>query len=718
MREGAPRRRALVVAGLCSAAVVAVAPAATAAGGLKGPDVSSWQHPDGKAINWGKVADAGSRFAIVKATEGASYANPYYPGDVAGARVAGLINGAYAFARPELPMSSATEQADHFADTIGDITVTGTLPAILDLESTGGLPPAKLITWTQWFLERLRARTGRTPMLYTYPAFLSASLAGTKAFARYPLWLAAYQDSTPPAPAGWDAWSLWQYTSSASVPGIPTGGVDMSRFAGSVAEFDLLADGSTATPWTVSAPSAPVGITAIPGSKAATARWLPADDGGERPSAFTVTATPGGRSVTVNGTASSATISGLRAGIAYTLTVTATNSAGTSPASRPSPAVTPGRPPPPPGTLAATAGDGSVTVTWAGPTGAWTADAYRVLRCSPAPCTPTVPAIATVNAPATSYIDPAAANGTSYSYAVIAANRWGSSAPSVAVEVTPGGAPDQPTSVTVTPVTGGFAVTWEPPADDGGRPITGYRRNLDGKSAGLATATSWSIRGLSPGSRHTLAIAAVNAAGRGTPAAVVATVLDPSRLRVAWSPHPALAGETVMVSITAEGADTHAAQPGRSVTVRFTPAAGPVPAPVTVTTDESGTAIVAVRPDVNGTLTVEAGATDLYADAATTRELRVLPPLPAHLSATSVPAGDRVIVRGRTNAAFAGERVYRQYFADGGWHRAASTVIDSTGRYRFVIHPTAGRSDTYRLRLPPAAAHLTGVSRVFRVTGT
>ena len=87
----------------------------------RGPDVSSYQHPNGAAINWKKVDESGQQFAIVKATEGASYVNPYFAKDYAAAGAAGLVRGGYHFARPAYPIvSSATEQAKAFARTDRD----------------------------------------------------------------------------------------------------------------------------------------------------------------------------------------------------------------------------------------------------------------------------------------------------------------------------------------------------------------------------------------------------------------------------------------------------------------------------------------------------------------------------------------------------------------------------------------------------------------------
>jgi hypothetical protein len=85
--------------------------------------------------------------------------------------------------------------------------------------------------------------SGRTPIVYSYPSFWSTQMAGSTAFSHYPLWLASYRPTAPAPLAGWDAWSLWQYTSTATVPGIPgTGAVDLSRFNGTEAQLARLAN--------------------------------------------------------------------------------------------------------------------------------------------------------------------------------------------------------------------------------------------------------------------------------------------------------------------------------------------------------------------------------------------------------------------------------------------------------------------------------------------
>ena len=213
--------------------VAAVGPAAASTSGASGVDVARYQHPNGAAIDWARVAASGQRFAVVKATElyGDSsgqpvlYTNPYLRSDLEGAHAAGLVVGSYAFAHPEF---SATTQADDFAAAIGTLP-DGSLSPVLDLETSGGLPVAQLQAWTQAFLDRLQQDTGIVPMIYTGPGFWNSFMGGTTAFAAYPLWEAHWTSApAPSAFGGWTHYTLWQYTSSGVVPGI-TGYVDRSR---------------------------------------------------------------------------------------------------------------------------------------------------------------------------------------------------------------------------------------------------------------------------------------------------------------------------------------------------------------------------------------------------------------------------------------------------------------------------------------------------------
>lgn len=95
----------------------------------------------------------------------------------------------------------------------------------------------------------------------------------------------------------------------------------------------------------LSLPTAPRGVLASSGNGRGTVRWLaPLDSGGLIVSGYVVTASPGGASVTTNGTTTRATVSALTNGTRYTFTVVAQNALGASTRSLPSKAIIPALP--------------------------------------------------------------------------------------------------------------------------------------------------------------------------------------------------------------------------------------------------------------------------------------------------------------------------------------------------------------------------------------
>jgi len=120
----------------------------------------------------------------------------------------------------------------------------------------------------------------------------------------------------------------------------------------------------------VTVPGAPTSVTAtagpnnVAGDGQVSVSWTAPSSNGAAITGYTVTASPGGTTVTVAGT--SVTVSGLVPGTAYTFTVTATNSVGTGAAGI-SNSVTPVTVPGAPTGPTATAGDGQATVSFTAP---------------------------------------------------------------------------------------------------------------------------------------------------------------------------------------------------------------------------------------------------------------------------------------------------------------------------------------------------------------
>ncbi len=217
---------------------VAAAPAA--ASWLEGIDVSHWQG----TIDWTKVAAAGKRFAIIKATESTYFLDSQYATNRAGAKAAGLRTTGYHFARPSLtggdPVPDAVTEADWFVDHLG--LVAGDLPPALDLEASGGLSVSQLQSWVGAWLAEVYGRLGLRPMIYVSPSFWSTYLGNTSQFADAGyaiLWVAHWTTASGPSVPGnnWGGkgWTFWQYSNSGHVPGIGDGvttRVDLDRYNG------------------------------------------------------------------------------------------------------------------------------------------------------------------------------------------------------------------------------------------------------------------------------------------------------------------------------------------------------------------------------------------------------------------------------------------------------------------------------------------------------
>lgn len=210
-----------------------LAPRPAGAAHLPGIDVSNHQG----SVNWASVKSAGISFAIAKATEGTTFTDAFINQNIAGMKKNGIIPGAYHFAHPG---SDATTQANHFTSVVKAAnggSFSGLLQLVLDLEVTDGTTPAHVFAWTQTFVARVEAVTGRPCIIYTGFYFWRDSVGNPNNNLNCPLWLAAYVPESETAsltPAAWASvgWAFWQYTDSGSVAGV-SGAVDRDYFKNS-----------------------------------------------------------------------------------------------------------------------------------------------------------------------------------------------------------------------------------------------------------------------------------------------------------------------------------------------------------------------------------------------------------------------------------------------------------------------------------------------------
>ena len=212
--------------------VVALVPdlPALAGGKVPGIDVSMYQ----RRIDWRQVGATRLRFAILRASLGNTYVDARYRRNLHGASAHGLVVGAYHYAKPSPAPWDAGAEANHFLRVARN--APGDVVPVLDIEETGGLGRRQLWRWTKQWLTRVRERTGLRAMIYTASSFWTHSMGNTSWFARhgYPHWVAHWYVRRPDVPGrGWGGtgWTVWQWSASGRVPGIP-GPVDLDWFAG------------------------------------------------------------------------------------------------------------------------------------------------------------------------------------------------------------------------------------------------------------------------------------------------------------------------------------------------------------------------------------------------------------------------------------------------------------------------------------------------------
>ena len=181
-------------------------------------------------VDWQQVAAAGVHGALLKATEGVTFADAFFHANRAGAAAARVHAGAYHFARPD--RNAPEDEARHFLAVVGTLHPFELRPA-LDLEVPGHVGADGPADWARRFCQTVHEHAKVWPIFYSYRSFITAM--APPAPIGDGLWLASYGRNTgldepgsgePPKP--WRHVLLHQFTSRGHLAGV-RGLVDLSH---------------------------------------------------------------------------------------------------------------------------------------------------------------------------------------------------------------------------------------------------------------------------------------------------------------------------------------------------------------------------------------------------------------------------------------------------------------------------------------------------------
>jgi hypothetical protein len=281
------------------------------------------------------------------------------------------------------------------------------------------------------------------------------------------------------------------------------------------------------------APGAPTGVSGTAGDQQVSLSWsAPSTNGGSAITDYVVqySSNSGSSWSTFSdgtSTSTSAVVTGLTNGTAYTFRVAATNSVGTGNYSSASSAITPAAPSAPgaPTSVTGSAGNTQVSLSWTAPasSGSSAITDYVVQYSSDSGSSWSTFSDGTSTS--TSAVVTGLTNGTAYTFRVAATNAIGTGNYSTASgAVTPAAVPGAPTSVSGTAGNAQVSLTWTAPSSNGGASITDYVVQYSSNSGsswstfsdGTSATASAVVTGLTNGTAYTFRVAAVNSVGTGS----------------------------------------------------------------------------------------------------------------------------------------------------------------------------------------------------------
>ena len=383
------------------------------------------------------------------------------------------------------------------------------------------------------------------------------------------------------------------------------------------------------------APDAPtIGTATKTGTSTATVAFLaPSSSGGSTITGYTVSSSPSG--VTATGNSSPITITGLTSATAYTFTVTATNSIGTSSPSQASNSITtdyinPNSPGAPTIGTATKTGSSTATVAYTAPAsdGGYAITSYTAVS-TPGGITGTLSQAGSGTISVTGLTP-----GADYTFIVFATNSQGAGINSSASNsiTTDAAAPGAPTIGTATKTGSTTAtVSFTEPSVTNGAAVTGYTvTSSPGNVVATGNASPITVTGLSVATAYTFTVTATNSAGTSVPSAATNQIVSDATAPGA----PTIGVATKLTSVSARIAFTPPASNGGAAistyTVKSTPGnivASGSTSPITITGLTPATAytftvtasnFVGESINSQATNSITTDATDVYVPGAPT----------------------------------------------------------------------------------------------------
>jgi GH25 family lysozyme M1 (1,4-beta-N-acetylmuramidase) len=209
---------------------------------IKGTDIASHQGPD---FPFATLKAQGYEFTVIKASGGHGYRNPYRAAQVQAARAAGVEVGFYHYMfEPSSGGGDVDREVTNFIDAVRPHVQPGTT-FWLDVEEYPGAVgfTGDLGGWIDTFCARVSQEFNCQCGIYCATWYLTPTkLNKDQRLAKYPFWMASWQDALPPkaAMAPWTSVTIWQYNAD---------GFDKDMFmGGGVAELRALGAGAAQPP--------------------------------------------------------------------------------------------------------------------------------------------------------------------------------------------------------------------------------------------------------------------------------------------------------------------------------------------------------------------------------------------------------------------------------------------------------------------------------------